>query len=233
MNAAAPDTLASLLHERFPGDHGPEVARGEVTIEVSESRWLEVARALRDEEIFRFEQLVDLSAVDYLGYGEAQWTTHEATSEGFSRAVLLAPPDPELQEGARPRFRVVAHLLSVRHNRRLRVKIVPAVREGLLVLPSVVALWPSADWYEREVFDLFGIVFDGHPDLRRLLTDYGFVGHPFRKDFPLSGHVEVRYDPDQRRVVQEPVSIEPRVLVPRVVRPIPTREPPGEGAPGA
>ena len=115
------------------------------------------------------------------------------------------------------------HLLSVRGNRRLRVKIVPAVREGLLILPSSATLWPSADWYEREVFDLFGIVFEGHPDLRRILTDYGFVGHPFRKDFPLSGHVEVRYDPGQKRVIQEPVSIEPRVLVPRVVRPIAER----------
>ncbi len=227
MNASAPDTLASLLRDRFPDDPAPELAHGEVTLEVSESRWLDVARALRDEERFGFEQLIDLCAVDYLGYGEAQWTTHEATGEGFSRAVLVRPPDPEVQEGERPRFKVVVHLLSLRHNRRLRVKIVPAVRAGLLVLPSVTALWPSADWYEREAFDLFGIVFEGHPDLRRILTDYGFVGHPFRKDFPLSGYVEVRYDPDQKRVVQEPVSIQPRVLVPRVIRPLPARDLPG------
>jgi NADH-quinone oxidoreductase subunit C len=227
VNASAPDTLASLLRDRFPDDPAPELAHGEVTLEVSESRWLDVARALRDEERFGFEQLIDLCAVDYLGYGEAQWTTHEATGEGFSRAVLVRPPDPEVQEGERPRFKVVVHLLSLRHNRRLRVKIVPAVRAGLLVLPSVTALWPSADWYEREAFDLFGIVFEGHPDLRRILTDYGFVGHPFRKDFPLSGYVEVRYDPDQKRVVQEPVSIQPRVLVPRVIRPLPARDLPG------
>jgi NADH-quinone oxidoreductase subunit C len=221
---APDDGLAATLRERFPDLPEPVVARGEITLELPESRWLDAARTLRDEEPLRFEQLVDLSAVDYLGYGQVQWTTHEATSGGFSRAVLVAPPDPALQEGDRPRFKIVVHLLSIHHNRRLRIKIVPAVREGLLVLPSVVEIWPSANWYEREVFDLFGVVFDGHPDLRRILTDYGFVGHPFRKDFPLSGYVEVRYDPEQKRVVQEPVSIEPRVLVPRVVRPIPARD---------
>jgi NADH-quinone oxidoreductase subunit C len=218
-----PETLVARIREVLPDLAAPTVVRDEVTIEVAESRWLAVAQTLRDEEGLNFEQLVDLTAVDYLGYGQVQWTTHEATSMGFSRAVLVAPPDPALQEGDRPRFKVVVHLLSVRGNRRLRVKIVPAVREGLLILPSSVTLWPSADWYEREVFDLFGIVFEGHPDLRRILTDYGFVGHPFRKDFPLSGHVEVRYDPGQKRVIQEPVSIEPRVLVPRVVRPIAER----------
>lgn len=216
--------LVTRIRERLGDALEPSIVRDEVTIELPESRWLDTARVLHDDDSLAFEQLIDLTAVDYLGYGDAQWVTHEATGAGFSRAVLLAPPDPTIQEGDRPRFKVVVHLLSVRHNHRLRVKVVPAVREGIIVLPSVVEIWPSANWYEREVFDLFGIAFEGHPDLRRILTDYGFVGHPFRKDFPLSGEVEVRYDPERRRVVQEPVSITPRVTVPRVIRPLPARE---------
>jgi NADH-quinone oxidoreductase subunit C len=183
--------LAGHVEERFRGVLGSsKLEHGELTIEVPRAQLLAVCRALRDEEDFRFDQLIDLCGVDYLEYGEGRW------------------------QG--PRFGVVYHLLSVAHNQRIRVR---TFAEGEVpVVDSVVDLWNSANWYEREAFDLFGIVFEGHPDLRRILTDYGFIGHPFRKDFPLSGHVEMRYDPEKQRVVYEPVTVEPRVLVPRVIR---------------
>jgi NADH-quinone oxidoreductase subunit C len=170
------------------------LALGELTLEVERASLLKICRRLRDDNLLRFEQLVDVCGVDYLSY----------------RA--------ESPEGARPgpRFAAVYHLLSVSRNQRLRLRVF--LDDTLPVVDSVVDVWPSANWFEREAFDLFGIVFEGHPDLRRILTDYGFIGHPFRKDFPLSGHVEMRYDPVQRRVVYQPVSIEPRVLVPRVIR---------------
>jgi NADH-quinone oxidoreductase subunit C len=194
---------------------------GELTFEVGGASLLEVCRALRDEAGWCFEQLVDVTGVDYLTYGRVEWTTESATSSGFSRgrtgnmAADVASSDPG-REGER-RFAVVYHLLSVTHNRRLRLR---AFCEGgePPMLDSVVDVWASADWFEREAFDLFGILFRGHPDLRRILTDYGFVGHPFRKDFPVYGHVEMRYDEARGRVVYEPVSIEPRTLVPRVIR---------------
>jgi len=167
------------------------VARSEVTIVVPAAEHLEVARTLRDHADLRFEQLIDLCGVDYLEYG------------GGGR------------QGRR--FAVVLHLLSVTHNWRLRVRTF-CPDDELPVVASVTSVWPSAGWFEREAFDLFGIVFEGHEDLRRILTDYGFVGHPFRKDFPISGHVEMRYDPEQRRVIYQPVSIEPREIVPRVIR---------------
>ncbi|MGH8743455.1 MAG: NADH-quinone oxidoreductase subunit C [Burkholderiales bacterium] len=169
-------------------------AVGEITISVKPADWLGAARVLRDAPDLRFEQLIDLCGVDYLDYGEQ-----------LSGA----------QNG--PRFAVVCHLLSLTHNWRLRLKAF-AGDDQFPVFDSLISVWPSANWYEREAFDLFGMVFTGHPDLRRILTDYGFIGHPFRKDFPLSGNVEMRYDPDLQRVIYQPVSIEPRDEVPRVVR---------------
>jgi len=194
-----------------------------LTLEVPVDYWLEVCRDLRDRDLFRFEQLIDLCGVDYLGYGQAEWETADATAQGFSRAVDALGPGrfdwqrrPESEDYPN-RFAVVVQLLSLRHNRRLRLRCYPQV-DGLLTIPSLVEVWHSANWYEREAFDLFGIVFEGHPDLRRILTDYGFVGHPFRKDFPLIGNVTVHYDADRQRVVYGPTEIEPRVTVPRVVR---------------
>jgi len=196
---------------------------GMVTIQVPVNDWLEVAQTLRDNARFAFNQLTDLCGVDYLGYGQVEWETTDATHEGFSRGVEGMGPGrfdwknrPEASE-AEQRFGVVVHLLSTRQNMRLRMKTF-ASDEGLPIVPSLVEIWNSANWYERETFDLFGIIFEGHPDLRRILTDYGFTGHPFRKDFPLIGNVTVRYDEEKGRVVYEPVEIEPRVLVPRVIR---------------
>lgn len=198
-------------------------ALGETTVEISPEAWAEAARILRDDAELGFEQLIDLCGVDYLGYGEDEWDTTDVSSEGFSRGVEGAGPgrfDWENRprgNGPERRYAVVVHLMSVRHNRRLRIRCF-AADNSLPVVASLVEVWPVANWFERECFDLFGIVFEGHPDLRRILTDYGFVGHPFRKDFPLTGNVEVRYDAERKRVVYEPVSIEPRVGVPRVVR---------------
>ena len=164
---------------------------GEITVEVPAARYLEVCRRLRDDAALRFEQLMDLTGVDYASYGDRP------------------------REG--PRFAVVLHLLSLTHNWRLRVRAF-CPDDQFPVLPSLIEVWPSVNWYEREAFDLFGIVFEGHPDLRRILTDYGFIGHPFRKDFPVSGHVEMRYDPEQKRVIYQPVTIDPREVTPRIVR---------------
>lgn len=166
-------------------------ALGELTIEVRASDLSEVMATLRDHAGLRFEQLIDLCGMDYSAYGDGVW------------------------EGKR--YAVVYHLLSISKNRRVRVRAF-ATQDDFPVVPSMVNVWPAANWFEREAFDLFGIVFDGHPDLRRILTDYGFVGHPFRKDFPLSGNVEMRYDPEQQRVIYQPVSIDPREVTPRIVR---------------
>jgi NADH-quinone oxidoreductase subunit C len=186
------ETLAAALPATF-GDALTSVTvdRGEITAVVPADRLYATLRDLRDRAELRFEMLVDVCGVDYSAYGEGAW------------------------EG--PRFAAVYHLLSLAHNWRLRVRSF-APDDAFPVLPSVVDLWPTANWFEREAFDLYGIVFDGHPDLRRLLTDYGFVGHPFRKDFPLSGYVEMRYDPEQGRVIYQPVTIEPRENTPRVIR---------------
>ena len=219
--------LAEQLQQRF-GDSLQAVidAVGEVTIEVAGGQLLEVATALRDEPQFAFEMLMDLCGIDYANFGRDEWATEETSGSGFSRGVeaatagrLTAVTDDLSLEQPREarRFAAVYHLLSITNNRRLRIKVY-APDDGLPVVPSVIPVWNSANWYEREAFDLYGILFDGHPDLRRLLTDYGFVGHPFRKDFPLSGNVEVIYDAEKGRVVYQPVSIEPRVLVPKVVR---------------
>lgn len=189
------------------------VDRNEVTIEVPAGEWRAVAKQLHDAPALQFTMMIDVCGIDYAHYGQTEWQTQSVTSKGFSRGVhagitVTEPPAHQLA--------VVYHLLSVHHNRRLRVR-VWAEGEPPIV-PSVVEIWNGANWFEREAFDLFGILFDGHPDLRRILTDYGFVGYPFRKDFPLVGQVEMRYDATAGRCVYEPVSIEPRTLVPRVIR---------------
>ena len=197
--------------------------RGEVTIEVKIERAREVFLALRDE--FAFEQLMDICGVDYSAYGDSEWATDDAPAQGFSRGVTeravgrsaLAVKATGEKPRGRGRFAAVYHLLSIARNERLRVRLY-APDDELPIIPSIADIWASANWVEREAFDLFGIVFEGHPDLRRILTDYGFIGHPFRKDFPLIGNVEMRYDPERGRIVYEPVSIESRVLVPRVIR---------------
>ena len=212
----SPEALAARIQKRF----GASVAEcrihaGQVTAIVAAGALHDVCVALRDEDEFAFGQLVDVCGVDYLDYGQADWETSEtATSEGFSRGVERREDRQESADLAR--YVVVYHLLSHGHNQRLRLK-VEAPGDPPCV-DSVVDVWSAANWFEREAFDLFGILFDGHPDLRRILTDYGFIGFPFRKDFPLTGEVEVRYDPEKRRVVYEPVSITPRTLVPRVIR---------------
>lgn len=188
----------------------------ELGIVIGSADWLKVAKGLRDHPAFRFDTLIDASGIDYLHYGREEWQTHEATKAGFGRSQqLVAELKPHPEHAAR--FAVSYQLLSVERNQRLRVRVYATSSEPPMV-DSIVDIWPSANWFEREAFDLYGIFFKNHPDLRRILTDYGFVGHPFRKDFPVSGHVEVRYDPAQKRVVYEPVSIEPRTLVPRVIR---------------
>jgi NADH-quinone oxidoreductase subunit C len=190
----------------------------ELTYELAKDDLIAVATALRDDEEFGFEQLLDVCGVDYLTYGEAEWTTYSATESGFSRGVDREPVILDEADTFDPRrFAVVYHLLSLQNNVRLRLRVFPG-EENPPVIPSVVDVWNSANWFEREAFDMFGILFEGHPDLRRILTDYGFIGHPFRKDFPLIGNVEVSYDADKGRVAYQPVSIEPRTLVPRVIR---------------
>lgn len=185
---ALKDTVAAVLGAK--AQH-LAVSRGEVTLTVSPADYLDAMQTLRDAPGCRFEQLIDLCGVDCSAYGDGRW------------------------EG--PRFAAVSHLLSVSLNQRLRVRVFCA-DDDFPVLPSVMGIWSSANWFEREAFDLYGILFEGHDDLRRILTDYGFVGHPFRKDFPLSGHVEMRYDAERQRVVYEPVTIEPREITPRVIR---------------
>ena len=211
------EQLAQRLAARFnaPG-FACAVSHREATLEVPAADVVATCTALRDEEPFRFCQLVDLCGIDYLDYGKADWETSETkTTAGFSRGVQKRIYE-ERDLGRDARFAVVYHLLSHELNQRLRVR---AMLTGDPPrIDSVVEVWPGANWFEREAFDLFGILFAGHPDLRRLLTDYGFIGHPFRKDFPLIGEVEMRYDPARGRVVYEPVSIQPRTLVPKVIR---------------
>ncbi len=194
----------------------------ELTIDIDSQSLVDTCTSLRDE--FNFEILIDLAGIDYLGYGTDEWNTDTAAGEGFSRGVNPATAGrfsfsdvsaPIAMDT--PRFAVVYHLLSVKNNQRLRVKSY-CKDNDFPVIDSVVDVWNGANWFEREAFDLYGIAFDGHPDLRRLLTDYGFVGHAFRKDFPLAGHVEMRYDEETKRVIYQPVTIEPRVLVPKVIR---------------
>ncbi|MEX2500273.1 MAG: NADH-quinone oxidoreductase subunit C [Wenzhouxiangellaceae bacterium] len=197
--------------------------RKQLVAEIAPIDWIECCRALRDTDGLEFDTMIDLCGVDFLGYGDDEWETAEATGSGYSRGVDALGPGrfdwenrPEA-ERIPNRFAVVVHLLSTRNNRRLRLRCY-AEQADFPAVPSIVDIWNSANWYEREAFDLFGIVFEGHPDLRRIMTDYGFIGHPFRKDFPLIGNVTVRYDEDRGRVIYEPTEIEPRVLVPRVIR---------------
>ena len=190
------------------------LAYGELTIECEAQNLKSIMLELRDQEAFSFGQLIDLCGVDYLSYGEYDWETESATESGFSRGVERQEAKAYAMD--KPRFAVVYHLLSTKKNHRLRVKLF--VDEAHLIIPSVHDLWKGANWFEREAYDLYGILFDGHPDLRRILTDYGFIGHPFRKDFPLSGHVEMRYDAKLQKVIYAPVDIVPRILVPTVIR---------------
>lgn len=208
--------LCSQIKARCPDwVHEAIITNNEITLIVLPENLLSICQVLRDDPEFRFTMLVDLCGVDYLHYGLDDWQTQSATFTGFSRGVTSTllreePPMPN-------RFAVVYHLLSVEKNQRVRLR-VPVVNEHPYIVDSVMSIWPSANWYEREAFDLFGILFKDHPDLRRILTDYGFAGHPFRKDFPLIGKVEARYDAALKRIVYEPVSIEPRVLEPKVIR---------------
>ncbi len=205
--------LQQQLKDFFANDlDSCELVNGELTIEVSREKLHRVCENLRSE--FRFEQLIDVAGVDYLHYGLCEWQTNSATATGFERGVEQQQ-DSEVQ-WLKPRFGVVYHLLSLHNNIRLRVR--SFVSEDDMQIDSVVDVWASANWFEREAFDMFGILFDNHPDLRRILSDYGFIGHAFRKDFPLSGHVEVRYDKEQERVIYEPVDIQPRILVPKTIR---------------
>jgi NADH-quinone oxidoreductase subunit C len=211
------EALAQAISLGVPGKLTSVVnTTGELTYEVAAGELLATAALLRDAPDLKFEMCMDVCGVDYLQHGRDEWNTQSATSSGFSRGVARAAPRVgELAPGRR--FAVVYHLLSISLNQRLRLRVFCADDEAPMV-DSVTGIWAGANWFEREAFDLFGILFKGHPDLRRLLTDYGFIGHPFRKDFPLSGNVEVRYDPEKGRVIYQPVSIDPRVLVPKVIR---------------
>jgi NADH-quinone oxidoreductase subunit C len=185
------DTLQSALQTALGEGAVVTAALGEVTVVVKAADYLQAMLTLRDDPTLKFEQMLDLCGVDYSSYGEGSW-------DGL-------------------RFAAVSHLLSLEHNWRVRVRVF-APDDEMPVIASVVPIWRSANWYEREAFDLYGILFEGHNDLRRILTDYGFIGHPFRKDFPISGYVEMRYDPEQKRVIYQPVTIEPREIIPRVIR---------------
>jgi NADH-quinone oxidoreductase subunit C len=186
------ETLSTVLQSAL-GDQcvSATIALGELTVVVKAEHLLAAAEKLRDSPELKFEQLIDLAGMDYSTYGDGAWSGQ--------------------------RYAVVYHLLSISYNCRVRLRVF-AADDGFPVVDSVIGIWPSANWYEREAFDLYGIMFSGHPDLRRLLTDYGFIGHPFRKDFPLSGNVEMRYDPDKQRVIYQPVTIEPREITPRIIR---------------
>lgn len=206
------DTLQTRFGDKIAQSH---IALDELTLEIAPEHLRDVCLMLRDDAEFEFKQLIDACGVDYLHYGSAEWETEQTTTTGFSRAT-----DPtksqRIAAWGKPRFAVVYHLLSLTHNQRVRLRVFPSSEH--LSVPSVVDIWPAANWFEREAFDLFGIIFDGHPDLRRILTDYGFIGHPFRKDFPLIGEVEMRYDAEQQRCIYEAVSIQSRTLVPKVIR---------------
>ncbi|MCH7830369.1 MAG: NADH-quinone oxidoreductase subunit C [Proteobacteria bacterium] len=213
------DSLAARIDARF-GEQVNRVASTcrELTYELDKDDLIKVATALRNETEFGFEMLMDVCGVDYLTYGMDEWTTNSASDTGFSRgvereSVIL----DEADEFDPKRFAVVYHLLSIQNNIRLRLRVYTGI-DNPPIVKSVVDIWNSANWFEREVFDLYGILFEGHPDLRRILTDYGFIGHPFRKDFPMIGNVEVSYDAAEGRVAYKPVSIEARTLVPRVIR---------------
>lgn len=208
--------LMDMINDRFGSlISATTLSYDMVTVDLPPASLVEVCMALRDETPFKYEVLIDACGVDYLDYGIAAWRTEETSNSGFSRGYDR-PAQTKNTAWKKPRFAVAYHLLSVSNNARLRLKVYVEGEPPLI--PSIINVWPSANWYEREAFDLYGIVFDGHPDLRRILTDYGFIGHPFRKDFPLIGEVELCYDAAQQRCVYKPVSIQPRVLVPKVIR---------------
>ncbi len=212
------ESLESFYNQlcEFIGDEllSSHIACNEITLELKSENLLTVCKSLKEKDEFYFEELVDLCGIDYQSYGKADWETTDSTTKGFSRGVSKEVYDDQLNKPNR--FAVVYHLLSLKHNRRLRLR--AYINTDPPRIDSLVDIWASANWFEREAFDLFGIMFEGHPDLRRILTDYGFIGHPFRKDFPLEGNVEVRYDPDKKRVIYQPVTIVNRVLVPKVIR---------------
>lgn len=208
LNAKVQERLAQFIQSS-------KIAVGELTLEITPEHLLEACLILRDDPELDFKMLIDVCGVDYLQYGIGEWQTESATATGFERGVNMFPIEHPHLKG--PRFAAVYHLLSLNLNHRIRIRSLIADHHNLKI-PSVVEIWPAANWFEREAFDLFGIEFVGHPDLRRLLTDYGFIGYPFRKDFPLIGNVEARYDAKQARVVYEPVSIQPRILEPKVIR---------------
>lgn len=206
------EKLLGDIKQQFPSAVlDSKIASDQATIELLPENILVVCQALKDD--YGFEQLVDLCGVDYSAFGKADWETQSASSTGFSRGVSETEATATDSDGG---FAVVYHLLSVQHNQRLRVRCM--LNNIPPKIDSVTNIWNSANWYEREAFDLFGILFDGHSDLRRILTDYGFIGHPLRKDFPLQGNVEVIYNAEKKRVVYQPVTISNRVLVPRVIR---------------
>lgn len=211
--------LQEALINRFGGQlQACEVACDEVTITIVPEYLLSMAEALKEEKAFLFKCLIDVCGVDYLHYGLSEWDADKAPNVGFDRGVARGRENMyRVIPHHGPRFAVVYHLLSLSLNQRLRVKVF-LPEESHLVVESVTGIWAAANWFEREAFDLYGIIFNNHPDLRRILTDYGFIGHPFRKDFPLSGHVEVRYDATEGRVIYEPVQIEDRILEPKVIR---------------
>ena len=215
---ASVESFSAVIHEAM-GDTLTRIAASDAELhyEVGAGELRAAARRLRDDPRLSFEVLIDVAGVDYLGFGEAEWKAETATRSGFSRGANRLNMAVEAGATTSRRFAVVYQLLSIRHNQRLSLKVwCDAVDEP--AVDSLVDVWASANWFEREAYDLFGILFRDHPDLRRILTDYGFIGHPFRKDFPLIGNIEVRYDEQLRRVVYEPVSIEARTLVPRVIR---------------
>tara|TARA_B100001250_G_scaffold160001_1_gene137423 strand:+ start:21014 stop:21697 length:684 start_codon:yes stop_codon:yes gene_type:complete len=212
-------TLQSKILSTFSESLSLDQAKSDSIFLVNPDKLKDTCFSLRDNKDFKFEMLIDITGVDYSTYGDSEWMTEDATDSGFSRGVKQQKTDELKKVSYKPlrRFALVYQLLSIKLKARISIKtfcdddIQPMIN-------SVSDIWPSANWYEREAFDLFGIIFSGHPDLRRLLTDYGFIGHPFRKDFPLTGNVEMRYDPELGRVIYEPVTVEPRTLVPRTIR---------------
>ena len=214
--------MENLIAKHIVGQYELEEYSDILTIKTNKDSLLDVMSSLKNNKELDFAQLTDLCAIDYYTYGETEWSTKEATSTGYSRGIKPSShgrikfEDKIPQNKMENRFCVAYHLLSISNNNRIRVKVY--LSDEPPVIKSITSLWTAANWYEREAFDLFGILFEGHPDLRRLLSDYGFIGHPFRKDFPLIGNTQIRYDPNLKRIIQEPVDITPRVLVPKVIR---------------
>lgn len=208
------ESLVLSLRESFSTE-GYEVIEhlSEVTLVVPRDQFRSVMQSLKNSPQFSFEEMIDICGIDYSTYGQEEWQTKGAPNSGYGRGVQATSG---IDADAEDRFASVYHLLSITNNVRLRVRVM--LNTACPEIESVNDLWPASNWFEREAFDLYGILYSGHPDLRRILTDYGFIGHPFRKDFPLEGYVEMRYDADKKRVIYEPVDIEPRTLVPRVIR---------------